>query len=233
MNEEKTFSQLLKDSLESHNITYEKLSELTGVPTKYLTAIEKNNLAKLPPAPYVRGYIRSISTTLELDGDYLWKVFQQESQLAIAGQKDRMPGNRFAKKPINKSFAFGVFMGLLALTYLGYRINSLTGYPNLTISYPNAPTTIINTGTATLVGKVDPNSKLIIGNERVNVESDGSWEKKITLEPGLNSIEIKAQKLLGRELTETRQIIYTPVNSSSTKTPEVPLLNQSTNFNNS
>lgn len=217
MNEDKTFSQLLKDSLESHNLTYEKLSELTGVPTKYLTAIEKNNLAKLPPAPYVRGYIKNISTTLELDGDYLWKAFQDESQLRIAGQKDTMPENRFAKKPLSKSIAFGILIGLLLVTYTSYRINSLLGYPNLSISYPKPPTTIVSTESATLVGKVDPQSKLIINNEQVDVASDGTWTKKIILEPGPNSIEIKAKKLLGRELTETRQIIYTPRNSSSTQ----------------
>ena len=208
--EEKSFTQLLEEAMGKHNLTLEKLGELSGVPPKYLDCIVKRNTSKLPPAPYVRGYVKRLSETLEIEHDDLWKIFQKETQLVNSGLKDKMPENRYSQKPIKKGLAIGGIIVVSLLIFLGSRVNHLVGKPNLSITFPNTATLIFNNPSITMQGKVDTTSKLLINNERVNGKSDGPRGEQKTFEPGLNSIEIKAQKLLGKELTIIKQIIYTP-----------------------
>jgi len=215
--EEKTFSQILEEALTKHNLTKEKLVELSGIPAKYLYSIIEGNITKLPPTPYIRGYVRRLSETLEIENEDLWKIFQKETNLMIYEQKDKMPENRYSQKPIKKSLAVAgiviVFLGI----FLASRINHLVGKPNLVITFPDTTTLVFNSPTITLKGNVDTASKLLINNERVNIRDDGTWEENLILEPGLNSIEIKSQKLLGKELTIIKQIIYTPKDEVDSK----------------
>ena len=67
-------------------------------------------------------------------------------------------------------------------------------------------------------GTIENARELFMNGELVSIESGGAWEKGVALEPGLNTIEIRAKKFLGRETTITRQIFYTPPATSSVAT---------------
>lgn len=205
-----TFDRMFDEALANRNLSLEKLSELSNVPIKYIEAIQRGDASKLPPSPYVRGYIAKLADLLEIKSDELWALFQKESQLKAAGIKDKMPENRYAQRPAHKSLIIGLGIGLLLVLYVGYRLNSLTGRPLLNVLYPDTATLILNTPSVLFRGTLDISSKLIINNERVNINEEGAWEKKIVLQPGLNSIEIKATKILGRQTEVVKQVIYNP-----------------------
>lgn len=216
--EEKSFAQKFQESLGSRNLTLEKVAELSGVPVKYIEAIQKNSADKLPPSPYVRGYISRICEVMELNGEECWRDFQKDADLKISGVKDQMPRNRYAKRSLSlrKSVLLGIGLSILIVIYLGYRLNNLTGKPNLEVLEPAAAMLVLNVPSVTISGTLDTDSKLSVNSERVSVDGDGTWQKKFYLQPGLNSIEIKASKLLGREVVITKQIIYTPINTATT-----------------
>ncbi|HJN76653.1 MAG TPA: helix-turn-helix domain-containing protein [Myxococcota bacterium] len=55
----------------SKGLTVEGLSGTTRIATRYIEAIEANDFERLPPAVFVRGYLREIAGALGLDEDAL------------------------------------------------------------------------------------------------------------------------------------------------------------------
>jgi len=77
----KNLSELITETLELRNLDVKKLSELTDIPTYYLTALIDGELLKLPAAPYIRGYLIKIAQTLRIDSDVLLRAYKQEISL--------------------------------------------------------------------------------------------------------------------------------------------------------
>lgn len=57
----------LKSAREARGMSVPELSEVTRINQRYLEAVEAEDFAALPPTAFVRGYVREIARTLELD----------------------------------------------------------------------------------------------------------------------------------------------------------------------
>ena len=55
--------------------------------------------------------------------------------------------------------------------------------------------------------------KLTINEEEVFISQDGNFSKEYSLQPGLNTVEFKASRLLGKEVTIIKEIMYQPENN--------------------
>ena len=51
------FQEKLKGHIDTKNISLEKLAELSGVSLRHVEALLLGETHKLPPAPYIRGYL--------------------------------------------------------------------------------------------------------------------------------------------------------------------------------
>ena len=207
----KNLKSLLDEALELRNVNLEKLSALTGIPERYIWAIQNVEIDKLPPYPYVRGYIKKISLALSLNHDEIWELYKKELSHKTSGAYDKLPSNRFAIKEVSKkSIGLGL-LAILLLIYLGMNLNRLIGEPELIITNPQELIVAVTGELFELSGRLGQRrDKLLINNEEIFVESDGSFTKDINLQPGLNTIEFKAKRLLGREKIAIRQILYQP-----------------------
>ncbi len=213
-NEVKTLGELLTETLDLRSLNIEKLAELTDIPLHYLVALNTGDFQKLPPAPYIQGYLMKIAEVLRIDGDLLWSTYKKEVSLRLiksSGPQDKLPSNRFAIKPANKKILIisGIIL-IFIIIYLGWRLAYLLGTPKIEISSPNVDNLVVNTPSIKLVGKVSSNDKLTINNEEIFVDSTGQFEKDFSLQPGLNTIEFKVKKFLGKEITIMRRVIYQP-----------------------
>lgn len=208
----KDLKTLIAETLELKNVSLEKLSEATGISERYLWAIQNVEIDKLPATPYVRGYIKKISEVLDLNHDELWELYKKELEKKQSGTGtfDTLPQNRFAIKHIPKKIFIIAFVAILAIFYIGFNLGRLTGRPSLTIAYPNEEIVISYENTVMLNGKLDQRDKLTINNEEIYVNFDKTFSKSFTLQPGLNKIEFKAKRFLGKEVVINRQIIYQP-----------------------
>ena len=201
---------LMNEALRLRNVNHEKLSQLTGISERYILALQNIEVEKLPPPPYVRGYIKKISEVLDLNHDEIWELYKKELSRGTSGKYDTLPENRFAIRHLSRKQIFSAALGLFFIAYLLSNAGRLIGKPDLQITFPESPifTTIENR--ITLAGNLDQKDKLTINGEEVFISQDGTFLKEYELETGDNIFEFKAVRFLGSDSLETRRIIYQP-----------------------
>lgn len=205
----------LGEKLRDKNITVEKLSELSGIAIRHLENILKGDAEKLPSIPYLHGYLLKLGDILGFDGKAYWEEWRKHA-IPSSGALDKLPENRFSKKPVSKYVWLGV-AGLIVLVYLGFELPRIVGSPQLYVASPKSDLINTTSGQITVSGTLQ-NAKglyININGESIPVGDDGSWEKTVSLQPGLNSIEITAKKFLGGENRMVKQVFYTASTTES------------------
>lgn len=209
--EHKPLKDLILERLEVKNLNLEKTFQLTEIPKHYLEAIFKGDWEKLPAAPYAHGYFKKLGLALEMDGNELWNLCQNEAEVIRAsGSEDKLPENRFAIKSKNHKWFWPALTALAVAVYVLLNANSLIGQPKLTVENPLSATLVTSLPNYEFTGKMDARDKLFINNEEVYVDKNGQFQKDYGLQPGLNTFEILAKRFLGQETKVVKQIIYQP-----------------------
>ena len=212
------FQTFLTEKLKEKGLNFEKLSQISGIALKHLENLNAGNLSDLPPAPYLRGYFKKIGEILEFDGEKAWKEFRFANEIFTSGPKDSMPQNRFAKKSGSRKIWLLVGAAAVIVIVIALRLPSILGRPQVNIIYPNQDLTNVTNEQILVRGEIKGGDKLTINSEDVLISDDGSWQKSIFLQPGLNTIEFSVKKFLGRETNLIRQILYeVPIEITSTE----------------
>jgi len=206
VNEQKTIQAALRDLMADKNLSAQKLSDLTDVPTRFVDAIIKGDFNKLPAKPYIRGYLFKIANSLDVENDDLWRAYRFSTETASSGESDMLPGNRFALKKISPSKVIGLIVALLVIIFFIVRFDRIVGSPDIRVVTPE----IVSEEITTISGDMDPDDRLTINGELIYVTDDGSFSKDVRLEAGINTFQIVATRKLGRQTEITRQIIYEP-----------------------
>ncbi len=211
MDQQKLLKELISEALETKGLNREKLAQTTGVPDRFLDIFLDGSEAKLPAAPYVRGYLKKIANALDLDAEELWRTREREFPTRQSGETDTLPGNRFAIQRANKVIIVIVTVGILALAYAGLNSDRLLGTPSLTVKNPGAETSTVTSGSVTIDGVLgNPNDALTINGESVYVDENGIFKKTFPLDAGLNNFDIIVKRFLGKTVTVQRQVVYAP-----------------------
>lgn len=210
MEPHKDLKTLLSDALELKNVNHKKLAELTGISERYLWAIQNLEVDKLPAAPYVRGYLKKISEVLHLNHDELWEMYKRELGQKTSGRYDTLPANRFAIRHLSRRELFFFGVGILLVIYVAMNIPRLIGKPTLIVTNPAAPIFAVFENTITLAGYLNQRDKLTINEEEIFVSKNGEFSKEYPLQPGINKIEFKAKRFLGKEAEIVKEVIYQP-----------------------
>lgn len=208
---QKTFQELFKEAIELRGLSLDRLAETTGVPKNYLENFISGDFKKLPPSPYVRGFLMKISAALGIDGNYLWGVYEEEI-IPLVKNSDRLPVNRFvsSRKNGKKIILTGIVLIFISI-YLFFRIDNLLGTPKIEIRQPAENGIVVNEQSIKLSGKaVNFFDKLTINDEEIFIKENGDFEKEYLLRPGGNKIEFKVKRFLGKEIKIEREIIYQP-----------------------
>lgn len=207
----KTLRETLKDALRAKGISAHKLAEITEITPRYIRALIENDPENLPPAPYVHGYLERIAQALDADAQALWHQYQHDERLDRSGEKDLLPSNRFAHTKANKKAIALTIVVLIALVYFVPQIASFLGRPGIIITNPAINNQTATTSDFFITGTVDdPKDKVLINNEEVVVNPDGSFSKEVLLQDGSNTYTIIAHRFLGRDTTVVRTIFLAP-----------------------
>lgn len=209
------FSAALASLIEIKGFNADKLANASGVPPHFIEQLINENFDRLPPAPYVRGYILKIAEVLNADGNDLWQDFQKENNFVKkSGENDRLPNNRFASKKISRKRVIFCGIIIIAAAYIAFRSDDFIGQPSLYLATP-AIDEITSEPIIKLTGQVNPKDTLRINSEEVYIDKSGYFEKDFILQSGINNIEFKVKRSLGREIIENRRIIYAPLNQNN------------------
>ncbi|MFA4999243.1 MAG: helix-turn-helix domain-containing protein [Parcubacteria group bacterium] len=216
MTENKSLGEILSGITVEHGITIDKLSELTNIPKRYLSAMAENNLNNMPAAPYVKGYIVKICATLGIDPLPVMEAYK-ETGLKTSGKDDCLPKNRFTLAKNKKIWLIAtvilvlvLIIGFLPITR--YVFASFIGIPSIEVNLPEKmeDRDFLETrkDLLTIEGKINPKDSIIINKEPVSVSTDGRFTKDVLLDAGLNTFEIKVKRFLGRETNIIRKVFY-------------------------
>lgn len=206
----KNLSEFLAEAMSSRGFNIQKLSEATNISEKYIINLIDENFRKLPPLPYVRGYLIKIAEVLGINEQQLLELFK-EGRDVKKENIDYLPYNRFAIKPFNKKkLAIGIVF-LFVIIYFIWRMDDLIGIPEIKIISPVMETSIVNESIIGLEGEIKNQfDKLTINGNEIFIEDNGKFSKDYNLQPGINEIEIKAKRFLGKEIKVVREVIYQP-----------------------
>ncbi len=211
----KNLSELINEGLDLRGLDPKKLSELTDIPVHYLSALSNGDFNKLPAVPYVRGYLMRIAEALRIDTDTLLRAYKQEvafRSIRTSGPEDKLPSNRFIFRAPHRRIIF-VIAGaifLLAIGYFFWRVNDFSATPQIKINSPSVDNLIVNSPMIKLSGEVNPKDKLTVNDEEILVDESGQFSEDFSLQPGVNTIEFKVKRFLGKEAKIIRQVIYQP-----------------------
>lgn len=214
------FKTFLYERLKERGLTIRRLGEITGITAEHIENLSEERFGQLPAAPYLRGYLMKIGKVLDFDPAPWWDYFDRLNALKSSGPTDELPRNRFVQKPVAK-YGWVVLVGIILVVYFGFRFQKIVGRPAIAVSYPPEGIVRVTEDAAIIKGNVEGTLNLSINNEVIPVDADGSWEKNIVLQPGMNTIEIRATKFLGGETNVMRQILYEPAHAPANVTTTI------------
>lgn len=199
----RTVGQILKEEREAKYYTIENIEKATKIRKELLEALEDDNYQKLPPPTFVQGFIKSYSKFLGLDSNKLLAVFRREysdrknpPRILDSFANPLTPG-RFNLTPTKVLSV--LVIGLIAafFIYLWFEYRYLIGAPTLDVAKPSDQFST-NSATVEIAGKTDPEVKVAINNQEVEVSNSGQFSQTVNLSESVNKITITATSKLGQ-----------------------------------
>jgi cytoskeletal protein RodZ len=202
----KTIGQILKDSRVAKSYSLMHLEGMTKIKSGFIDSIEKENWEALPPFPTVLGFVKSISTTLDIDPKMAVAVLKRDyppKKLKITPKPDL--GSKFVWSP-KLTFAVGVSVVLFTLFgYLIFQYIHFISPPRLAIDSPKENQIVVG-NSVTVFGSTDSDAKIIVNNQPVAVSDDGKFSVNLSIAKETKEIVVTASSRSGKVTTVSRKI---------------------------
>lgn len=210
-----TLGERLKKLRSDKRMSLGEVSRATKIRADYLEDIEESNYEKLPVDVYVKGFLRSYAEFLGVDEEILLRLYEKEKGIKKNIEKNRFPKAEKKAKPISiSSFVFtpkkititlAVILIMSGFVYLYKEIGSFASTPRLVVLGPLANTEV--KGNSIYVeGMTDKDAKLFINDQPILVNDDGKFRENVTVQPGVNVINVKSINKFGKVASETVQV---------------------------
>ena len=114
-----TFGDYLKKQREDRKVSLREVARLTNITERYLDFIEKDDYAKIPEGPYIRGYISSYATAIGINAHEALDRFDSLCRERNKGKdiQQEISEDKIRQKPIPFSLNKGKWL-LLCSTIL-------------------------------------------------------------------------------------------------------------------
>jgi len=207
----RTIGQEFAEERKVQGKTIEEVSKATKIKEEFLRAIEKGDFKSLPSPAYSYGFVRNYAKYLGLPVEKSLAIYRREYDekknvevlpRGFSNPKEYTPPKfRLGRSILALSLIFVVIAGFLVFQYRAAVFN-----PGLSIDSPKENATL-NSLVIDVKGKTDSASTLLIDNKEVPINSDGTFQKKITVFPGESVISFRVENKFGRVTTVNRKVI--------------------------
>lgn len=209
-------------------ISVEQASIDTKVQKRYLVKIEGDDFDKFDSPVFISGFIKIYADYLGLDVDKVLALYRR-SDKEITEQKKKII---YSKQPESSRFDIrdyltqrNILLAALSLiiisvfAYLSYQYYIFQSPPGLTITTPTNNTET-DEPEITVEGSTEGDVIIEINEERIDVGDDLKFTSTVALNPGQNSISIRAFK---QDNTESETIeILTVTYNDPTQSQDAP-----------
>ncbi len=195
-------SSLLKNTRLDKEWELSDISKKIKVPVKYLEALENEQINCFPQEPYCSLIIKDYADYLGLNGSDVLAIFRRDFEQKRKSQETQDKSFSFTPK-----FTFTVSIIAVIFLFCFYLISEYYKFhqpPKLKVNWPLE--TAITSSTFDVTGDTDPESTIKINDDLIIVNNDGSFEKKIQLNPGDNHVVVESTSPNGKTTTEEKTI---------------------------
>ncbi len=211
LSEPKRVSLLLKEAREAQGLSLGDVSTQTKINSRYLQAIEDSHFDSIPcAATYKKNFVKRYAAVLALNVEEIARQFSEEEAHrleTVTPTLKHLQTRSLPNMPSLIRYGLAIVAIIMCATYLGAQLGNLIAPPNLAIQSPeNGLST--NKKTIDVTGTTNKEADIYINNELVTNRSDDMFRATLTLNPGTNTIVIRAEKKHGRKKSETLHIIY-------------------------
>lgn len=202
-----TVGEVLKKRRIEKNLHFEEIEKATRIRAKFLEALEKNDYQNLPPATFVKGFIRNYGQYLGLDPSRLLAIYRREFNEKITKVFSERKEER-SPFIITPNIVLTFFITFIVSIFLFYLFNEYRIYksaPQVVISSPEE-FEVVPQNSVVVKGRTQPETVLTINSQKIEIASDGSFSQEISLLPGTNTITIQATNKFGKTTEIKRSV---------------------------
>jgi len=210
-----TLGEKLRKIRSNCRININEVSKNTRIPIKYLEYLEDGNYIKLPADVYVKGFLKKYAEFFGADERIFIKLYEKERDIKKNIENKENEGKKEKLEPINissfiitpKVFLTGLilFIFLGVFFYLYKEVGSFSNAPRLVILSPDK--NYSTSGTSVVIeGVTDKDAKIFVNDQSILVNDEGKFRENITVQSGLNIVNIKSVNRFDRETVETLSI---------------------------
>ncbi len=202
-----TVGETLANARAKKNLDLVTVEKAIKIRAKFLEALEKNEFDKLPPGTFVKGFIKNYAAFLGLPVEETLAFYRRQANEekipALANFEPRI--GRIALTPQFFTTAGIGLLLVLFFAYLAFSYFQFAGAPPLLVNVPEN-NLVVNQESVEVIGKTDPQATLVINGQTVALTENGSFDVKIPLQPGLNTLTITATNKYQRQTTVVRNL---------------------------
>ena len=192
------------------DLSLEEVSENTKIKKSFLEYIEKGEYNKLPSVSYAQGFVRNYAKFLGLSEKEILALFRREFDEDKAYRvlpkgfesKEQFPSAGFK---IKYTIVAVILVFSFLLLYIAFQYRYAILNPPLEVISPSQTDRIVSSRLE-VSGKTDPNASVYINEALVTVDSNGNFNKTISVFPGKLIIDVKAINKFGRTTEVKRSV---------------------------
>lgn len=207
----KTVGFILKEARLNKKFTLAQVESATKIRLKFLEAIENDDYAKLPSLNYAKGFVKNYAEFLGLSESDVLAFFRRQTTEApkssLLPKSPNVTLNHSIFRLTPGRFLSGILVGLVGifLLYFLFQYQRLNMPPNLTIISP-VDQFITTVRRIDVIGLTDSDATVTINGIGVLVRSDGRFFDQVSLEIGVNKINVTATSRFGKTTTLIREV---------------------------
>lgn len=212
----KTVGQILLTQRKNKGSTLEDVYSTIKIQPKYIKALESGDYDMFDNKVQVKGFLKIYAEYLDLDLDQVMAFWRREYEAVY--EKNSFTPNQISsyanlEDPKFIVTARTVFISVISLlligffSYLFYQYKTYTGAPELEVFSPT-DNYLTDSEILDITGKTERDSVVYINNQRLNLNSDGTFATSLKLSDGLNTLSISSTNRLGKSAEITKTVIY-------------------------
>lgn len=195
-------------------LSHSELEAASKVRVFFIEAIERGDYGKLPATVYCLGFLRAICQVLAIPYEKFEGEFRAERELYLTLHGTTLDHNRLIRAHAPKmlltpkliAIGSAAFAVVVVFGYLWWQLSIFLSPPLLAITEPGAEAKIEGE-TVKIVGKTSEGATVTINNEPVVPGADGGFAQEITVNPGINELELTAQTRFNKKTTKRINIL--------------------------
>lgn len=207
----RTVGEILKEEREKRFFTLDEVEKATKIRKELLEALEQGQHQKLPPATFIQGFIKNYGKFLGLNTEKLLAIFRREFSEGknppriLESFSNPLDKKRFKITPTRVLVSVVLALIITFFVYLWFQYRFLVGPPFLEVT---EPVDQFSTSSEEILisGRADPEAKLSINNQEIQVDQNGKFSQQIKLADNVNTILISAVSGSGRQTKIQRTV---------------------------